>query len=135
MKTIIVFLALLIISIGASAYTHHVGYKKGFAASEDKWKIEISEKNEKIAKLNAAAAEKTTEVVTKYVDKVRIIKQKGDEIVKEVPIYITDNDNANCKLPDAVRLLHNSAVAGEKIVPEATRTLDDGTKETKEVGK
>ena len=134
MKTIIAFLVLIIIGISVSTYTHHLGYEKGFKASDDKWNLEVAKKNEEIAKLNQAAAEVTNDVVTKYVDKVKIIKQKGDEIVKEVPVYITDGDNANCKLPDAVLMLHNSAARGEKLVPEATRTLDGGTKDVKTVG-
>lgn len=55
----------------------------------------------------------TERVVTKYVDKIQIVKQKGDTIIKRVPTYITPRDDANCTIPDSFRVLWNQTNRGD----------------------
>lgn len=64
---------------------------------------------EENATLTAKASEKTVEVVTKYVDRVRVVKQKGDTIVKEVPVYVTDTANRQCTLTRGFAAVHDSS--------------------------
>lgn len=68
------------------------------------------------AKLAAAQtattqAEVTTTVVTQYVDRVQVVKERGKDIIKEVPIYVSSA--AACDLPGGFRVLHDAAAQGE----------------------
>lgn len=98
-------------------------YLEGGIANESKWKIKEAEAKQEIAELKQQQAETTVKVVTEYVDRVKIVKEKADVIVKEVPKYITQADNDRCILPDSVRLLHDAAVENKRL-PNATSTTD-----------
>lgn len=58
-------------------------------------------------------------IITKYVDKVRIIREKGQTITKEVPIYVPYD---SCTLPGGFRVLHDAAASNE--FPDASRITD-----------
>ncbi len=60
--------------------------------------------------------------VTKYVDRVQIVQGKSREIIKEVKVYV---ENDNCTLSGGFRMLHDSAVKSE--LPDPTRIVDEGT--------
>lgn len=107
----------------ALAFTFGV-YMIGAISNEERWQLRIKEAQVKIAQLEAKSAEETVRVVTKYVEKVKIIKEKGDVIIKEVPKYITADDDAKCTVPNGFVVLHDSAAKNE--VPDSTR----GTNET-----
>lgn len=57
-------------------------------------------------------AEGTTRVVTKYVDRVQLVHERGGTIVKEVPIYVTANADAACVVPAGFVQLHDTAASG-----------------------
>lgn len=57
-------------------------------------------------------AEGTTRVVTEYVDRVQLVHERGDTIVKEVPIYVTANADAACVVPAGFVQLHDTAASG-----------------------
>jgi hypothetical protein len=57
-------------------------------------------------------AEGSTRVVTKYVDRVQLVHERGDTIVKEVPIYVTANADAACVVPAGFVQLHDTAASG-----------------------
>ena len=61
------------------------------------------------------------QTVTKYVDRVQIVKEKGRTIIKEIPIYVQDT----CILSGGFRLLHDSAANSE--LPGPTRIADEKT--------
>lgn len=74
-----------------------------------------------IKTLEKQAAEASATVVTKYVDRVKIVRQKGKEIIKEVPVYVTKEADANCTIPDGWVYIHDKAASGlsETRVPKA----------------
>lgn len=81
--------------------------------------------SEQLLALKGKQAEVTTKVVTQYIDRVQTIKVKGDTIIKEVPTYVTEVDNARCPIPVSFGMLWNEANnAGNEVpVPEpASRT-------------
>lgn len=47
-----------------------------------------------------------TVIKTQFVDRIRVVKEKGDNIVKQVPVYIS---NDSCPLPGGFRVLHDAA--------------------------
>ncbi|WP_426394276.1 hypothetical protein ACN9M1_10870 [Ralstonia sp. R-29] len=58
---------------------------------------------------NAKAA---TVTVTQYVDRERVIRLKGDTIIKEVPRYVPAQADAACVVPRGFVRLHDAAAAG-----------------------
>jgi hypothetical protein len=51
----------------------------------------------------------TTRTVTQYVDRVKIVREKGDTIVQQVPIYVPSDSPL---LPAGWRVLHDAAATG-----------------------
>lgn len=100
-------------------------YQKGASDVQKEWDLERLNTAYEIAELKAAQNEKTTEVVIKYVDRVKTIKQKGDTIVTYVDRWITPEDNAACTLPYSFVRLHNLAVQNR--VPESPIDHNAGT--------
>ena len=76
-----------------------------------------------------ASAETTVKVVTKYVNKVQIVKEKGNDIIKQVPVYITKDAVTKCDVPTGFVMLHDSASRNE--VPDSTRVPNVATSEVK----
>jgi hypothetical protein len=104
-------------------------YMEGGISNQEKWEAKVAEAKLEMAQKETASAEATTKVVTKYVTKIQIVKEKGDVIIKEVPKYITKESDAKCPIPNAFVVLHDSASKNE--VPDATRLANEGTSDTK----
>ena len=59
------------------------------------------------------------EVLVKYLPKVEYIREKAREIIKEVPVYVTVEDDTKCTVPDGFIWLHDIAASAGSI-SEAT---------------
>ena len=57
-------------------------------------------------------AQGATVTVTQYVDRERVIRLKGETIVKEVPRYVPIQADAACVVPRGFVRLHDAAAAG-----------------------
>ena len=57
-------------------------------------------------------AQGATVTVTQYVDRERVIRIKGDTIIKEVPRYVSVQADAACVVPRGFVRVHNAAAAG-----------------------
>lgn len=77
------------------------------------WRKEIEQQRQEIARLEKESKIVTEVVVTKYVDRIKVVKEKGDAIVKSVPIYITKEADAKCDIPNGFVSLHDSAAKNE----------------------
>jgi hypothetical protein len=89
--------------------------------TKNQYEAVISKMEEEKAKLAAANAQLeanankvTIQVVTEYVDRVNVVKEKGDTIVKEVPVYITQTAEEQCKLTEGFAAIHDAAVLNEE---------------------
>ena len=91
----------------------------GVSISDKVFKTEIDKKNQEIAQIKKQAKEITKQVVTEYVYKDRIIKEKGDEIVK----YVTTKNDSDCSLHNSTIELLNSSAKNE--LPDPTRGIDE----------
>ena len=100
-------------------------YNRGQKSVQVKWDLERAQTAQVIADLKAKSAEVTTKVVTEYVAKVKIVKEKGDTIVKLVPKYITTEDNAACVIPNNFVGLHDKA-ANQDELPDPAQGLNGG---------
>ena len=97
-------------------------YMEGGIATQEKWEAKVAEVKLEMAQKETASAETTVKVVTKYVNKVQIVKEKGNDIIKQVPVYITKDADTKCDVPTGFVVLHDSASRNE--VPDATRKSD-----------
>lgn len=104
-------------------------YMEGGISNQEKWEAKVAEVKLEMAKKETASAEVTTKVITKYVTKIEVVKEKGDAIIKEIPKYISQDADAKCPVPTGFVVLHDSASRNE--VPDSTRSIDAGTSEVK----
>lgn len=84
---------------------------------------ERAETEIKFQQLVAKQAQATTQVVTQYVDRVKVVKQRGADIVKEVKVYVSTQADSACDLPGGFRVLHDAA-ASQSEFPDPTRAVD-----------
>jgi len=75
-----------------------------------------------LAKRAAELAGKQIRVVTKYVDRVQVVREAAQVITKEIPIYVTQKADAACPIPAGFVQLHNAAAAGT--APDAANAGD-----------
>jgi hypothetical protein len=104
-------------------------YLYGGYGTEMKWRAEAAKLKADMDRKVAEGQKETTKIVTKYVTKTKVIKEKGDVIIKEVPKFITKDADANCVIPKSFVLLHDSAAKNE--VPDASKGVDGTTSGTK----
>src|SRR4051812_28984881 len=81
--------------IAAALFTS--GLFIGHRRTRDHYQGMIAIKDEAVAraqiKLVQAQAKVITRVEVQYRDRIKVIKEQGDTIIKEVPIYVTPQDN------------------------------------------
>jgi len=98
------------------------GWIKGAEHVQAKWDAAVQQQALQAATVRQKQAEATVEVVTQYVDRVRVVREKGDTIIKEVPVYVPVQADAACTINRGFVRLHDAAAAGE--LPEPTRDAD-----------
>ena len=98
-------------------------FLEGGLSNEDKWQLKVKEMQAQIAQTEKAGAEASVKIVTKYVDRVQIVKEKGDAIVQKIPEYISKESDAKCTIPNGFVVLHDAAVKGE--VPDSSRDSNE----------
>lgn len=100
------------------------GYFKGSSYEQHKIQKEQISNLSKIIKQKEQQHNITEKVVTQYVDRIKIVKEKADTIIKEIPVYVTQDNDNQCIVPDGFRLLWNASNRGET-VSEASRYIDE----------
>ena len=98
------------------------GWIKGVEHVQAKWDAAIQQQTLQSATVRQKQAEATVKVVTQYVDRVRIVREKGETIIKEVPVYVPLQADAACTINRGFVRLHDAAAAGE--LPEPARDAD-----------
>jgi hypothetical protein len=56
----------------------------GGLANEASWQLKVAKTNAEIAELKVKSEKVSTKVVTKYIDRIQVVKEKGNEIVKYI---------------------------------------------------
>ena len=112
---------LLILGIIAAAL-FGLGWLKGEGHVQDQWDAATSKQSFTAARVEKAQAQATVQVVTEYVDRVKIVRQAGETIIKEVPVYVSTEADAACVLPRGFVRLHDAAAAGR--VPQTAGNTD-----------
>ncbi len=98
------------------------GWIKGAEHVQAQWHAAVQQQTLHAATVRQRQAEATVKVVTQYVDRVRLMRVKGDTIIKEVPVYVPVQADAACTINRGFVRLHDAAVAGE--LPEPARDAD-----------
>lgn len=65
----------------------------------------------------------STDVQIHYVERIKVIKEKGDVVIKEVPVYITAETDRRFPVPGGFVRVHDAAARGE---PAGTPADSDG---------
>lgn len=98
------------------------GWIKGVSHVRAQWDAAIQQQALQTAAVRERQAQATVKVVTQYVDRVRVVREKGDTIIKEIPVYVPVQADAACNINRGFVRLHDAAAAGE--LPEPTRDAD-----------
>jgi len=96
-------------------------YSRGEAQTQAEWDASVARGKAEIGRLKSEAGKITVRTETEYVEVERVIRVKGDTIVKQVPVYVS-RDLPD--LPGGFRLLHDAA-ANQTPLPD-TPAGDDG---------
>lgn len=54
-------------------------------------------------------ARASVRIVTRYVDRVQIVRERGATITREIPVYVTAKSDAACAVPAGFVSVHNAA--------------------------
>ena len=108
--------AIKVVSIGIMSLSL---FLLGVSYSSQAFKEEIDKRNAEIVKINDEAKNISQQVVIKYVTRDKIIKEKGNEIIK----YVNTKNDADCNLHNSTIELLNSAAKNN--LPDPTRAIDE----------
>ena len=98
------------------------GWIKGAGHVQAQWDAAIQQQALQTAAIRERQAQATVKVVTQYIDRVRVVREKGDTIFKKVPVYVPVQADAVCTINRGFVRLHDAAAAGE--LPEPARDAD-----------
>ena len=93
------------------------GYVRGARSVQADWNAATAEQSSVVARVRVAQALVTERVVTQYVDRVRTVREAGETIVREVPVYVPAQCDADGRLPAGWRVLHDAAASGQPADP------------------
>lgn len=106
------WLGILIILTGSHWYVYHRGQDN----IQTKWEASIERGKTLVDKLKQEQGHIEVQVVTKYVDRVKVIHEKGETIEKLIPQYIPISTP---DLPGGFRVLHDAAATNTVPSPSA----------------
>lgn len=98
------------------------GWIKGAVHVQAQWDAAVQQQALQASTTRMRQAEATVKVVTEYVDRVKIVRQTGGTIIKEVPVYVPAQADAACVVPRGFVRLHDAAAQG--VIPEPARDAD-----------
>jgi hypothetical protein len=88
-------------------------YMIGAISNNDAWLARVRELETKVAQAEAQSAVLNTELLEKTVTKTKVIKERGQDIVKHVDREVVKYD-ANCVIPKEFVTVHNKAAEAPK---------------------
>lgn len=94
-------------------------FGRGQKLIQKEWEASIERGRKIVADLTEKSNKINTVVETKYVDQVKVIREKGKTVVKEIPVYIPASTP---DLPGGFRLLHDAAATST--LPYRSRISD-----------
>ena len=98
------------------------GWIKGAGYVQAQWDAAVQNQTQQVAAIRERQAQATVKVVTQYVDRIRLMREKGETIIHEVPVYVSVQADAACSINRGFVRLHDAAAAGE--LPGPARDAD-----------
>lgn len=98
------------------------GWVKGACHVQAEWDAATGKQSLQVAVIQKRRAETTVQVVTRYVDRAKVVRETGDTIINEVPVYVPAEADAACVLSRGFVRLHDAAAAGR--LPQAAGAAD-----------
>jgi hypothetical protein len=83
-------------------------YMSGSIANNEAWEAKVKEVESKLAEAEAQGAKETIKIVEKVVVQEKIVRQRGQDIVKIVEKEVVKYDN-KCEIPPPFIEIHNQA--------------------------
>lgn len=99
-------------------------YFKGSYSTEMHWRNKVDEMTAQIDKIKAESSKASKQVVYKYIERTKVVKEKNDAIRTQVTKYVTKEADANCTIPGSVVVLHDAAA--KNVVPDSTTGINEG---------
>lgn len=98
-------------------------YHRGAAGVRAEWEAAKLRQTVAVESTKAKQANAAVRVVTRYVDRVRTVREAAQTIIKEIPVYVTEASDSACVVPRGFVRLHNAAAAGDRL-PEPAGSPD-----------
>jgi hypothetical protein len=95
-------------------------YFEGGYTTEMAWRERVQEVEARLAVAEKQSAEVNTEIVTKVVTQTKIVRERGDDIIKYVDREVVKNQEVikfveNCPIPEIIINTHNAAALNRPI--------------------
>ena len=100
-------------------------YNEGRIVSQENNIKAVAEYTEKVEEAKVKSEQVNTVIETKYVDRIKIVKEKADASIQYIEKVVTKYDN-KCELPNAVIVLHDSA-SKNGVPPSSGNPLEGAT--------
>ena len=94
-------------------------YFQGKHHVQKEWDASVERGKTLVEDLKKKQVVVTTKVETVYVDRVKVVKEKGDVIIKQIPIYIPKDTP---DLPGGFRVLHDAAATNS--IPDPSNSAN-----------
>ena len=104
-------------------------YVEGATGREEYQKLEVAKLEKEVALAEQKAQEANRNINNNIVTKNKIIREKADEVIREIPVYITKDDDDKCVLPQSAVVLHDSASQNE--IPPSAGSIAKGPSDVK----
>ena len=117
-------LCVLALAVMATVAAWSKGHSMGYTAHEKEVRDAALQGAKDAADRKAENAQTETKTITEYVEVERVVTVKGDTIIKEVPVYVTQKSDAACTVPLGFVSLYDRAILagqdGQKDTPGHT---------------
>jgi len=95
-------------------------WMEGGIVNEAKWQSKVADMEAKLAAAEKQSVEVNTEIITKVVTKTKLIKERGDDIIKYVDREVAVDKEVvkfveNCPIPEIIINTHNAAALNRPI--------------------
>ncbi len=90
-----------------------LGWLKGASHVQAQWDAATAAQQQAQAQIQTRQAQATVQVVTRYVDRIQVVREKGDTLIQEIPVYVPVQADAACIVHRGFVSLHDAAAAGE----------------------
>lgn len=113
-------LVLVLVVVAIPYAIFELGRRSGAEQVTALWDVDKLKHARQLAEARAQNAENAPRVITEYVDRVQLVREKAKTIVKEVPVYVPSD--ATCDLRGGFRVFHDATASGD--VPDPARIAD-----------